>query len=41
MFVDRKDPSDRYYFEELVDSYFHTCTCYLVARKKITLSKDV
>jgi hypothetical protein len=31
LLVDRKDPSDRFYREELVGIYFHTGRCYTVA----------
>jgi hypothetical protein len=38
--VDKKDPSNRYYFEELVVVYCHTCRYYKVARK-IQTFKDL
>jgi hypothetical protein len=37
LLVDRKDQPNGYNFEELVNIYFHTCRCYKVARKKLTL----
>jgi hypothetical protein len=39
--VDRKDPSNRCYFEELVDIYFHTCRYYKVARKIQTFKRSI
>jgi hypothetical protein len=39
LLVDRTDPANRNYFEELVDIYFHTCRCYKVAKKNSNFQK--
>jgi hypothetical protein len=39
LLADRKDPSNRYYFEELFVIYFHICRCYIVAKKKPDFQK--